>query len=117
MDAETAGAIGLNLAAYASLAAALLQWGRQRPPRPTDGPAAFRLLERALRRSFPDLPRGFTLKEGLSKARLDGPALRWEEIDRTVADYEAFRYGDGPAPSLPQPELMRLVKVLWRRRR
>ncbi|MDA4134351.1 MAG: hypothetical protein OK441_02135, partial [Thaumarchaeota archaeon] len=88
---------------------------RQRIPSPTDAAAAFRLLEDALRRSFPDLPYGFTLREGLARARLAHFSLRWEDIDRTVAKYETFRYGGGPIPTLPQPEVMRLVKVLRRR--
>ncbi|MGD0638701.1 MAG: hypothetical protein ABSA72_11755 [Nitrososphaerales archaeon] len=115
MDIETVGAIAFNVAAYASLAGAVVQWHRQRIPNPHDAAAAFHLLEEALGRSFPDLPRGFTLREGLTRARLAGLGLGWEEIDRKVAEYETFRYGGGPIPSLPQPEVMRLVKVLRRR--
>ncbi len=116
MDSETIGAVALNVAVYISLGAALLQLSRQRIPSPPDGRGAFTLLGSSLRRAFPDLPQGFTLREGLSRARLVGLDMRWDEIDRTLADYEAYRYGGGPAPNLPQSELMRLVKVLWRRR-
>jgi hypothetical protein len=115
MDIETIGAIALNVAVYLSLAAAVVQWSRQRTPRPADAPGAFRLLELGLKRAFPDLPQGFTLREGLSRARLAGLDMSWEDIDRTVADYEAYRFGAEGAPSLPQPELMRLVRALWRR--
>ena len=42
--------------------------------------------------------------------------MSWEDMDRTVAGYEAYRFGAVGVPSLPQPELMRLVRALWRRR-
>ncbi len=115
MDTETIGAIVFNVAACASLAGAVVQWHRQRIPNPRDAAAAFHLLVDALARSFPDLPFGFTLREGLTRARLAGLRLRWEDIDRTVVEYETFRYGGGPIPALPQPEVMSLVKVLRRR--
>jgi hypothetical protein len=113
MDTETIAVI-LNLAVYASLAAALLQWNRQRIPVPRDARTAFHLLEDALRRSFPDLPQGFTLREGLTRARQADPGLKWEDIDRSLAQYESFRFGDGSTPSLPIPEVMRLVRALRR---
>ena len=117
MDTETISAIVLVLVVYASLTGAALQWARQRAPRPADSAGAFRLLETALKRSFPDMPQGFTIREGLVRARGAGLALRWEAIDQTLAEYEAYRYGGAPIPGRPPPELVRLVKVLWRRRR
>lgn len=114
MDTETV-AIVLDVAVYASLTAALLQWRRQRIPSPRDARTAFHLLEDALRRSFPDLPQGFTLREGLTRARQADPELRWEDIDRTLDQYESFRFGDGSSPALPVPEVMKLVKALRRR--
>ena len=116
MDTETIGAVILNAAVYLSLAAGVVQWSRQRTPRPADAPGAFHLLEVGLKRAFPDLPEGFTLREGLSRAKLAGFQVSWDDIDRTVADYEAYRFGGEASPSLPQPELMRLVRALWRRR-
>jgi len=115
MVTETIGAIVFNVAAYTSLAGAVVQWYRHRIPNPPDAAAAFHLLEDALGRSFPDLPYGFTLREGLTRARLAGLRLGWEDIDRRVTEYETFRYGGGPLPALPQPEVMRLVRVLRRR--
>jgi len=116
MDSETVAAVVLNVAVYVSLGAALLQLHRQRTPSPPDAGGAFMLLGSGLRRAFPDLPQGFTLREGISRARLAGLDVGWDEIGRTLEVYEAYRYGGGPAPELPQSELMRLVKVLWRRR-
>ncbi len=115
MDTETIGAIVLNLAVYASLGAAVVQWSRQRVPTPRDAAAAFRLVEDALRRCFPDLPFGFTLREGLTRAKLAGFGLRWEDIEKTVAAYEEYRFGGGPSPMVPMPEVMRLVRSLRRR--
>lgn len=116
MDTETIAVI-LDAAVYASLVAALVQWRRQRVPAPRDARTAFRLLEDALGRSFPDLPQGFTLREGLTRARQADPDLRWEDIDRTLDQYESFRFGEGSSPALPVPEVMRLVKALRRRTR
>jgi hypothetical protein len=115
MDSETIGALVLNAAAYASVAAGAVQLRRQRPPKAVDGADAFRLLEVALKRSFPDLPMGFTLREGLARARLSGLDLGWDEIERKVTEYEAFRYGEAQAPALPQTGVMSLVDALWRR--
>lgn len=116
MDIDTTVAIAVNVVAYASLAGAVIQWNRQKVPKPVDGVGAFHLLDSALRRSFPDLPMGFTLREGVSRAKVAGLSVGWESIDQKLAEYEAFRFGGGSAPSLPLPEVMRLVKALRRRR-
>lgn len=70
---------------------------------------AFREIELALEKRFPDLPEGFTLKEGLSRARTTEPGLRWDDIDAALGAYEAHRYGDLPVSQAPQPELKRLI--------
>ena len=74
--------------------------------------AVFNQLELALRKRFPDLPKGFTLREGLYKVRALEPALGWDQIGRSLEGYEAYRYGGEPIPSGEHPELMKLIRKL-----
>jgi hypothetical protein len=104
----------LNVAAYGSLATGVLQARRQRNSGETDAAGAFPLLAVSLRKAFPELPTGFTWREGISVAKGLGLNLRWDEIDRALEEYEAFRYGGRPAPQQLQPEVMRLVEMLRR---
>ena len=102
--------------AYASLAIGLIQWRGQRLPPPADSAAAFRLLETNLKRAFPDIKEGFTWREAISRARNLSADLEWDKIEQDVNVYEAYRYGDGPAPPAPGNEFLRLVKALRRAR-
>lgn len=104
--------IFLNVAAYGSLVAALAVWRRRRVPKPADARAAFRLLETALKRAFPDLPDGFTWREGMDMAKKKGLDVSWEEIDETLRSYEAYRYGGSPSLEPMLPEVLKLVKAL-----
>ena len=71
----------------------------------------FGLLESALRRSFPDLPQGFTWREGLSRAKALGLDLQWNDMSASSnsRDTTAYRYGTASIPEAQQPELMKLV--------
>jgi hypothetical protein len=105
----------LNVAAYGSLAAGLMQTRRQRSSGEAEISGAFPLLARSLRKALPELPAGFTWRQGISAAKGLELKLRWDEIDKAVAEYEAYRYGGRPAPEPSQPEVMRLVEALKRR--
>ncbi len=105
----------LNVAAYGSLAAGLMQTRRQRSSRGVDVSGAFPLLALTLRKAVPELPAGFTWRQGISAAKGLELNLRWDEIDKAVGEYEAYRYGGRPAPEASQPEVMRLVEALRRR--
>jgi len=72
----------------------------------------FRELAEVLRGRFPELPEGFTLREGLARAREAAPMLDWGEIYRALDGYEAYRYGGLPEPDSPQPALAGLVAAL-----
>ena len=85
---------------------------RLQAPNPADAKAAFGLLEAALKKTFPGLPEGFTWREGMAEARRKRLDLNWEELDRELNDYEAYRYGSGLAPAASQPELLKLLKSL-----
>ena len=103
--------LGLNAAIYSSLVAALVFRHRAPVGANLDSVALFRLLESSLRRKFPDLPAGFTWREGISKAQSLQLSLDWGAIDAAVERYEAFRYGGAarePAPA----EMLKLVRSL-----
>jgi hypothetical protein len=109
--------IVLNVAAYGSLATGVMQARRQRSSSEIDAVGTFPLLAVSLRRAFPELPVGFTWREAVSLAKGLGLKLRWDEIDRALGEYEAYRYGGRPAPQQLQPEVMRLVGALRRHHR
>jgi len=104
----------VNLIVYASVAAGLIE-GRRRSATIVGGQEAiFRQLESVLKKRFPDLPEGFTMREGLSRVKSLGLDLSWDPLERALEGYEAYRYGGGPAPSGTQPELARLIRRLGR---
>lgn len=105
--------IALNVAVYASIALGVVQSRRRRSTtRLADTKTAFSQLESALTKRFPDLPEGFTMREGLSRARSLDPGLGWDQIEESLEGYEAYRYGGDAAPSGEQPELTRLIREL-----
>ncbi|MGA2665530.1 MAG: hypothetical protein ABSF83_11345 [Nitrososphaerales archaeon] len=81
--------------------------------------AGFGELGAALRARFPELPDGFTLREGLARARREEPGLDWNGIDRALVAYEGQRYGGLSmlAPDAEAPPLGELVRALRRPRR
>ncbi len=83
-----------------------------RTPRLTEN--SFQTLGRILRESFPELPVGFTLREGLARAREARPELDWVEIDRELHAYEDYRYGGMPETNSSVPALSGLISALRR---
>jgi hypothetical protein len=101
----------LDVAVYATVVAGVVVLRRAR--RSSDHPS-FRALGEVLRARFPDLPPGFTLREGLAKARDVEPALDWNGIDHALIAYEGYRYGGLPESGPSPPALSNLVYVLRR---
>lgn len=99
------------VAVYASAVAGLVML--RRVSRPAEVPS-FRVLGEVLKARFPDLPAGFTLREGLERARRAVPSLDWDGINRALVAYEGYRYGGLPDSGGPQPALSDLVSVLRR---
>ncbi len=105
--------VPVNIAVYVSIAVGVIQTRRRRTAKKLAGSnTAFGLLESAMMKRFPDLPEGFTLREGLRRARSIEPDLGWDKIERSLDGYEAYRYGDDPPPSNEQPELGKLIRKL-----
>lgn len=96
---------------YASLAAGLVFL--LRAPRQLRA-GSFSALGEVLRARFPDLPAGFTLREGLARARQVVPGLDWEEIDKELQAYEGYRYGGLPDSGAPSAAISNLVVALRR---
>jgi len=78
---------------------------------------SFRALGDLLRARFPDLPSGFTLREGLAKAREAEPGLDWSGIDQALESYEGYRYGGLPESASTPPVLSNLITALRRQGR
>ena len=105
--------IPVNVVVYASIAVGVIQGRRRRATvRPAGADSTFIQLESALNKRFPDLPEGFTIREGLSRARSLEPDLGWDRIEKSLEGYEAYRYGGDLAPSGEQPELVKLIRKL-----
>ena len=114
MNTVDASIIILNVAAYGSLAAGLVQIQRQRISKQIEILEAFPLLEANLRKAFPKLPAGFTWREGISLAKGLGLELRWDEIDNALSSYEAHKYGGRAMPDSSPREVMKLAGMLGR---
>ncbi len=104
----------LDVAVYATAVAGVVVLLRRR--RPTCDPS-FRALGEVLRARFPDLPPGFTLREGLAKAREAAPGLDWDGIDKALITYEGYRYGGLPESGAAPPVLSNLIYALRRSQR
>jgi hypothetical protein len=75
---------------------------------------SFKALGEVLKARFPDLPAGFTLREGLARARQEEPGLDWNSIDEALASYEDQRYGGLPGQGGPKLALESLIMALRR---
>jgi hypothetical protein len=106
--------IALNIIIYASLVFGLVVWRRGSAPVPTDTKALYKLLEATLGKAFPELPEGFTWREALRRAKKERRELgmKWESIDKSIRNYEAYRYGNAPLPDEAHPELLELIRAL-----
>jgi hypothetical protein len=102
---------GLVAAVYAFLVVGLVVLRRK--PRMSIG-GGFRTLGEVLRARFPDLPDGFTLREGLVRARQVEPGLDWGAIDQALIAYEGYRYGTLPESGASSPVVVNLVTALRR---
>lgn len=112
MDLDTA-LIALNGIVYVSFIIGAVSFVRASPRQ--EDVSSFRMLGELLRSRFPDLPAGFTLREGLARAKQDQPELNWRSIEQELAAYEGFRYGGLPESGASGPALSKLVASLRRR--
>jgi hypothetical protein len=102
----------LNGIVFSTLGIGLAIRLRRKPPGPEALGAIYRRVGYALSKRFPDLPQGFTLREGLARAHSSSPGINWTSLEMELGSYEAFRFGGGDEPSGPTIETSKLLKVL-----
>jgi hypothetical protein len=101
----------INGGVFATLAVGLAIRLR-RKPRDFGMVAVYGRLGAALTKRFPDLPLGFTLREGLARARSYTPGIDWVSLEKELGSYEAFRFGGGKVPTGPNDETLKLLRTL-----
>jgi len=85
--------VGSNILVYIVLAIGIVRGRKGRLPKNPTVEDAFKVLEAALLRTFPDMPPGFTWNEVMSKVKSLNLDLDWYEIENTFKKYEDYRYG------------------------
>jgi hypothetical protein len=101
----------LDVVVYLSAAAGVVVLARRAREIKQSG---FNDLGALLGTRFPELQAGFTLREGLAKARQVVPGLDWSAIDEALVAYEEQKYGGFTMPSVPQPAVAALFDALQR---
>ena len=102
----------LNAIVFSSLALGVAVRMRRKSRGPEEVGAVYRRLGFTLTKKFPDLPPGFTLREGLERARPTSPGIDWALLENELGSYEVFRYGGGSEPTSPNGETLKLLRVL-----
>jgi hypothetical protein len=103
--------LGINVLIYGSLAYQFLSH-RRRPVRAQTMTEAFAALGVALRASIPELPSGFTWREGVQRARSMGVHADWQRVWAALGAYEGFRYGGGRIGNQDYVEILHLAEAL-----
>lgn len=99
---------------YSALLAGVLLRRSTPVPVVDDVPAAFGLLEKALKQSTAMRP-GFTWGEAIARARSLGLDVDWAKVAKSLDSYEVYRYGGGERPRGDNREVVRLAMLLKRR--
>lgn len=108
--------LALNLVVFSTLAVGLVVRQRRRIRLRGGVDVVYWRLNATLTKRFPDLPPGFTLREGLARARASARDIDWATFEKELSSYEAFRFGGGLQPAMPGHETLRLIKTLGGRR-
>ena len=108
--------IAANATVYAMLAIGLSR-RLDKFPRDATLEEAFKILEEELKQRYPDLPEGYTWNEVLIKLKRSSTKTKhsdWANIENTLKQYEAFRYGDVDYKEVNPRSVVRLAKQLPR---
>jgi hypothetical protein len=101
----------LNGAVFSSLAIGLAIRLRRKPNDLQIG-TIYTKLGATLSKRFADLPPGFTLREGIARARMSARGIDWITIQGELDSYESFRFGAGPHPNGHNSETLKLIRTL-----
>ena len=108
--------IATNAAVYVVLAIGLSR-RLDKFPRDATLEEAFKILEEELKKRYPDLPEGYTWNEVLIKLKRSSTKTKhsdWANIENTLKQYEAFRYGGVDYKEVDPRSIVRLAKQLPR---
>ena len=101
--------LALDGAVYAILMLGIVASRRVSLPRVDDPNVAFGLLEKSVMRAYPDLKDGFTWREALARIKGIDARIDWPNVMATLAEYEAYKYGNGDRPAGSLSEVVRLA--------
>jgi hypothetical protein len=101
----------LNGVVFSTLAIGLAIWLRRKPNDLQLG-TLYTKLGATLTKRFADLPPGFTLREGIARARLSARGIDWITLQGELDSYESFRFGAGPQPKGHNSETLKLIRAL-----
>ena len=101
----------VNALVYAGLAFQLLSKPKRRA-RALNMADAFKELGAALETSVPGLPKGFTWREGVERAKTSGFDADWTKLGDALSAYESIRYGGGRNQSGDFSEVIALAESL-----
>ena len=104
----------LNIVLYVMLIIGYIKSRKPSIPEVSNINEAFEILENSFRKSFSDLPNGFTWAEAISRAKALELKVNWKEVDNMVKKYEAYRYGDIDPGRVNPREILKLAVVLPR---
>lgn len=105
-----------DLAVFAVVGIGLFLTEIRRPPRVADSREAFQLLERSIKSNIIDMPEGYSWGEAVKRMKKSGVSADWQGIEKSLADYQASRFGGKRATEENWNEVVRLALRLRRRK-
>ena len=106
--------VGFNVVLYAALIVGYVVRRKQRILQITNLNEAFELLEKRLKRAFPDLRDGFTWNEVMGRVKPLYRKVGWVEVDQVLKKYQAFRYGGDDPGDVRVDSIVKLAMTLPR---
>lgn len=103
----------MNIAIYATAAIGFVWERKHRIPDVHTLDQALAILEKSLRRTFPDLPEGFTWQEVVIRLKAKHLKANWDEIENILRRYEEYRFG-GKEMALQGVSPRSVVKLAYR---
>jgi hypothetical protein len=104
--------IVLNGIVFSALALGVAIRLRRRTRRPEEADEVYRRLALILSKRFPELPPGFTIREGLELAKPTTHGVNWALLKDELGSYETFRFGGGSEPAVSDGETLKLLRAL-----